>query len=362
MTERRTLTALGLMSGTSMDGMDAAIVRTDGERVGDLGPAATSVYDTAFHLRLQGELLRAYLDNEPKAETVRDLTLRHAEAVRRLLDDHGLATSDVDVIGFHGHTVLHRPGNQLTRQIGDGALLARATGIPVVSDFRSRDVAAGGQGAPFAPLFHAALATDLEKPLAVLNIGGIANVTWIGEDGSLIAFDTGPGNALIDDWTRRTTRRPMDEGGRLAARGQVDALVLATLLRHPYFRLPPPKSLDRSDFHRDAVKGLSPADGAATLTGLTAGAVARAVEFLPTPPRRWLVCGGGRHNASLMAALDQALEAPVDSVESVGWRGDVLEAQAFAFLAVRSLYGLPLSLPSTTGVPEPTTGGVLHRP
>ena len=362
MTERRTLTALGLMSGTSMDGIDAAVIRTDGERLVDPGPGTTTAYDRAFRQRLTEELRRAYMGGEPDADTVSDLTLRHAEAVSRLLDDNGLPASEVDIIGFHGHTVLHRPEDGFTRQIGDGALLARATGIPVVDDFRARDVAAGGQGAPFAPLFHAALAADLDKPLAVLNIGGVANLTWIGEDGTLVAFDTGPGNALIDDWTRRTTRHAMDEGGRLAAGGRVDALVLATLLRHPYFRVPPPKSLDRGDFQRDAVQGLSPADGAATLTGLTAGAVARALDFLPAPPRRWLVCGGGRHNPSLMAALCQALETAVEPVEAVGWRGDVLEAQAFAFLAVRSLYRLPLSLPSTTGVPTPTTGGVLHRP
>lgn len=337
-----------------MDGIDAAIVKTDGERVFDLGPSASETYDAEFRQRLR----RLIAGGGDEAGVSRDLTERHAGIVGRLLDGIGA----VDVIGFHGHTISHRPDIGTTRQIGDGAALARLTGISVVDDFRSRDMAAGGEGAPLAPLFHAALARDMEKPVAVLNIGGVANLTWIGPSGELLAFDTGPGNALIDDWTLDCTGRPMDEDGRLARGGEVDTRALATLLDHPYFLRPPPKSLDRDAFSAGPLAGSGAADGAATLTSFTAAAVARARDFLPAPPLRWLVTGGGRLNGRLMEALAQALEAEVEPVEAVGWRGDVLEAQAFAFLAVRSLRGLPLSLPGTTGVSRPVSGGVLHPP
>ncbi|MCB2099319.1 MAG: anhydro-N-acetylmuramic acid kinase [Rhodobacterales bacterium] len=358
--------ALGLMSGTSMDGIDAALVTTDGEHITDRGPHLDLPYPPAFQ-----NALRALLGRDARGEpgtdaVVRDLTLRHAQAVARLLDVAGLAPADVAVIGFHGQTTFHDPDAGLTVQLGDPALLARETGIPVVADFRLNDVAAGGQGAPFAPLYHAALAAssdgDLERPLAVLNVGGVANVTWIGADGAVLAFDTGPGNALLDDWCRRTIQRPMDEGGRLAKAGEPDGLALMDLLAHPYFRLPAPKSLDRDAFSAEPVAHLSPADGAATLVAFTAGAVARAKELLPAPPTRWLVCGGGRRNHELMAYLCGELQAAVDPVEAVGWQGDALEAQAFAFLAVRSLRGLALSLPTTTGVPEPCPGGRRYDP
>ena len=349
MRERRPLKALGLMSGTSLDGIDAAVIRTDGERVLEIVPALGIPYDGDFRARLRGVLgARGAAD-----DVERELTLLHAAAVERL------AAADVELIGLHGHTILHRPAEGLTRQIGDGALLARRTGILVIADFRSADVAAGGEGAPLAPLFHAALAAGIAKPLAVLNVGGVANVTWIGRDGHVLAFDTGPGNALLDDWVLQTTGKPFDGGGELARSGLVDAAALAHLTANPYFERPPPKSLDRDDFEGAAVAHLSPADGAATLTAFTAAAVAAARRFFPAAPERWLVCGGGRHNATLMAELALAVEAPVDPVEAVGWQGDFLEAQAFAFLAVRSLYGLPLSLPTTTGVERPTTGGTL---
>jgi len=334
-------------------------VRTDGERVLALGPALTLAYPATFRVRLRGVLGGDAAAGDGPA-VVRDLTLHHVRAVHDLLAGHGLGAADIDVIGFHGHTTEHRPRDGVTRQIGDARLLAAETGIPVVADFRSRDVAAGGEGAPLAPLYHAALAADLEKPLAVLNVGGVANVTWIGGDGTVIAFDTGPGNALIDDWALKAAGTPMDRDGELARGGRADAGVLEALLAHPYFGRPPPKSLDRDDFSIAAVADLGTADGAATLTAFTAHAVARARAFLPAPPRFWLVAGGGRHNGALMEALGAALEAPVAAVEEAGWQGDALEAQAFAFLAVRSLYGLPLSLPTTTGVPEPLSGGTLY--
>ena len=352
--------ALGLMSGTSMDGIDAAVLRSDGNRILDFGPALTVPYDADFRERLRG-----VIGENPVGDVdavAAELTLRHAAVVGELVEKCGDGYPRPELIGFHGHTVFHRPADAITRQIGDGGLLAAQTGIPVVADFRSMDVAAGGEGAPLAPLFHAALAADLEKPIAVLNVGGVANVTWIGEDGAVLAFDTGPGNAMIDDWVRATTGRPMDQSGHLARSGWVNTDVLQQLMDHDYFGRPPPKSLDRNDFSGQAVADLSPADGAATLSAFSATAVVKAAEAFPAPARRWLVCGGGRHNETLMAMFEEGLRAPVAPVEAVGWDGDFLEAQAFAFLAVRSARGLALSLPTTTGVRSPQTGGTLFQP
>lgn len=342
--------AIGLMSGTSLDGVDVAYIETDGEAQVTTGPALTRPYDEGFRARL-----RAVLGGRgPVAAVEQELTLAHAEAVRALVAEHGIAA--VDVVGFHGHTILHRPDQRRTWQIGDGALLARLAGSAVVADFRSADVAAGGEGAPLAPLYHAALAGTLEKPIAVLNLGGVGNVTWIGED-EILAFDTGPANALIDDWALRHTGEACDRDGALARSGRVDEAHLGRFLTHPFFSRTPPKSLDRDDFAGFVPQALGPADGAATLTAMTAASVARALEHLPRPPRRWLVTGGGRHNPVLMAELARRLGAPVEAVEQAGWNGDALEAQAFAYLAVRSLEGLPLSLPGTTGVSTPMTGG-----
>lgn len=349
-------TVVGLMSGTSMDGIDAALVRTDGAVRVEPVAFVTIPYEDGFRARL-----RSCLGGKGPVEAVeRELTEVHADAVCRLLAEAGMAARDVDLIGFHGHTIHHAPEERHTWQIGDGAHLARLTGIAVVNDFRTADVRAGGQGAPLVPLFHRALAEELPRPLAVLNVGGVANVTWIGRDGSVIACDTGPGNALVDDWVLRRNGARYDADGALAARGRVDARALAALLDHPYFERPAPKSLDRDAFDPAPVRSLSVEDGAATLTAFTAASVARVVPHLPEAPVRWLVCGGGRCNRTLMGMLADRLGVPVAPVEEVGWNGDALEAQAFAYLAVRSRKGLPLSVPATTGVPEPTTGGRFH--
>jgi len=348
--------ALGLMSGTSLDGIDAAIVATDGEDKVELGPCLTLPYDDVLR-----ERLRAVLGDPAAAGAVeRALTDAHAEAVGRLLDAHGLAARDIDVIGFHGQTVLHRPEQRRTWQIGDGARLAKLTGIRVVNDFRTADVAAGGQGAPLVPVYHRALSAALPKPLAVVNIGGVANVTWIGGDGSLLAFDTGPGNALIDDWILQHTGRRLDAGGALASLGRADATLLNRMLAHRFFDQPPPKSLDRNDFTHAAAAGLLPSDGARTLTAFSARAIARAQAHFPARPTQWLICGGGRHNPVLMTELASSVREPVQPVEAVGWRGDSLEAEAFAYLAVRVLKRLPTSFPSTTGAPQPICGGQAH--
>ena len=346
---------IGLMSGTSLDGIDLAYLATDGRARVAPGPAATVPYEDGLRALLRGVLGGA----GPVAEAERALTEAHAEAVERFVAEHRL---EADLIGFHGHTILHRPREGRTWQIGDGAGLAERLGIDVVGDFRSADVAAGGEGAPLVPLFHAALAAGLERPLAILNIGGVANITWLGAEATeILAFDTGPGNAPIDDWALRHTGMPFDRNGALARSGRIDGERLAAFLAHPWFGLPPPKSLDRDDFAAFSPDGLAPADGAATLTAMSAAAAARAVDHFPGPVRRWLVTGGGRRNPALMDELARRLAGPVDPVETVGWDGDALEAQAFAYLAVRSCAGLPLSLPSTTGVRGPMCGGRLFR-
>jgi anhydro-N-acetylmuramic acid kinase len=357
---RQVYHALGLMSGTSLDGIDVAAIATDGRRRVIPGPAQTVPYPEAFRDRLRSVL--GGVGPRADIEAVEaELTRLHAAAIAEFRARHPDVA--IELVGFHGHTILHRPAERRTWQIGDGALLARLAGIDVVADFRSADVAAGGEGAPLAPLYHAALA-GLAKPVAVLNLGGVGNVTWIGpgtnnNTDQILAFDTGPGNALIDDWVRSHTGQTADFDGALARAGQASAEHVARFLTLSYFDRPPPKSLDRDDFQAAIPDGLSLADGAATLTEMTAAAVAAATRYFPSPPREWLVCGGGRHNPAIIAALGRHLGATVRPVEAVGWNGDALEAQAFAYLAVRSLAGLPLSLPSTTGVPQPVRGGRL---
>jgi anhydro-N-acetylmuramic acid kinase len=342
------------MSGTSLDGIDVAAITTDGHDQVVAGPALTVEYKADFRERLRGVL--GGVGDVPAVEA--ELTRLHGEAIARFREQH--PDTPIELIGFHGHTILHRPDQHRTWQIGDGALLARLTGCDVVADMRSADVAAGGEGAPLAPLYHAALASNLAKPLAVLNIGGVANVTWVGAGkGEILAFDTGPGNALLDDWVRQNTGRNADIDGALARRGRISAPHVERVLAHPYFARHPPKSLDRDDFQRFLPRGLDAADGAATLTEITAATIAVARRHFPAPAREWLVCGGGRHNPALMDVLARLLQVSVRPVEAVGWNGDALEAQAFAYLAVRSVLGLPLSLPTTTGVPQPICGGRL---
>lgn len=352
------LNALGLMSGTSLDGVDAALIRTDGTSVTAHGPSLTLPYPAELRQRLRVLLDKApdlAPDNTELKSVEHLLTHVHVRAVQRLRQ---LAPDmPVDVVGFHGQTILHRPGR--TWQIGDAAYLSARTDLPVVHDFRTADVAAGGQGAPLVPLYHAALLHNRTVPTAVLNIGGVANLTLMTTDGAIIACDTGPGNALLDDWAYQHTGTPCDTDGQLAAHGQADPTRVERLLAHPFFHQPAPKSLDRLSFHNALAQlaGLGAADGAATLLAFTVQAIARTP--LPEQPQAWFVCGGGRHNPALMTALAQALPGAVYPAEQLGWNGDALEAECFGFLAVRSLAGLPLSLPTTTGVPSPQTGGRL---
>ncbi|MFH1158567.1 MAG: anhydro-N-acetylmuramic acid kinase [Pseudomonadota bacterium] len=352
---------IGLMSGTSLDGIDVALLRTDGEEHIECEAFLTVPYDD----KLRSEI-RACFGTPPEQlgrteGAARALTVAHAEAVHELLEKRRVRPDDVDLIGFHGQTVSHAPDKGWTCQIGDGALMASMTGITVVNDFRTADVRAGGQGAPLVPVYHQALADKLEKPVVFLNIGGVANVTYVGRKGELIAFDTGPGNALIDDWMLRKTGSKFDAEGKIALSGKVDEAVLKELLSHPYFSAVPPKSLDRNAFVSQAWEKLSVADGAATLSAFTVQSIVLACSHFPGQPKQWIVAGGGRKNRFLMEQLEKRLNAPVSSIDKLGLNGDAIEAEAFGYLAVRSVKGLPISFPKTTGAKKPMTGGKLHE-
>lgn len=355
--------AIGLMSGTSLDGIDAALIATDGKRsVKPLG-FVTVPYRADFRQRMRACFWNMAGDADPHvAATEVELTQLHAAAVALLLKRVRRAPTAVDFIGFHGQTIWHKPHERKTCQIGDGALLAKLTNIPVVNDFRTADVVAGGQGAPLVPLYHAALAGSMPRPLALLNIGGVANITWLGSGNEIIAFDTGPGNALLDDWMLRHTGTAYDADGKAASDGTVDWSVVNGALERDYFRRAAPKSLDRDEFNDLKTDHLSVADGAATLAMLTVAAVARGFQLLGRKPSLLLVTGGGRHHPMMMRWLSEMIGCPVQPVEAMNWNGDALEAEAFAYLAARHRLGLPLSLPSTTGVPEPITGGKTHLP
>ncbi|WP_343561303.1 anhydro-N-acetylmuramic acid kinase [Kiloniella sp. b19] len=360
---------LGLMSGTSMDGIDAALIRSDGERVLECGESFFRPYSLPERERIEGCLLQKDRSLEAVRALEEEQTLWHVEAVEQLMQKAGLSASDIALIGFHGQTLWHNPADRETLQIGDGALLASRTGIAVVNDFRAADVARGGEGAPFAPAYHAALARSAgggQETVAFLNIGGVSNVTLVrGElDDRMLAFDLGPGNALMDDWARAWTGQACDLDGEMAARGVVAQEVLSEALEHPFFRKSFPKSLDRNDFSLEffASRIERSEDVMATLAAFTVKAIGAGEALLPEKPAKWFVTGGGRHNPVLMKTLSEELSGEVLPVEARGWNGDVLEAQAFAYLALRSRLGLPLSWPGTTAVPEACRGGVLHQP
>lgn len=366
---------IGLMSGTSMDGVDAALVYTDGVRVDRLGPSLTLPYTTEMRDALKQAIHIASasavpIDMPAELKMIeQELTDWHAEAVFELLSVTDQPAVSVDLIGFHGQTISHRPERGWTWQIGDGGRLAGQTGIKVINDFRTADMEAGGEGAPLVPIYHAAMFARAQrhKTVAILNLGGVANVTWLSfeEDEAnpkMLAFDTGPGNAVLDDWAQLHTNQNYDQDGNLSARGISHEEVVMGMMATSYFDEPPPKSLDRDDFNTQAVRGLSAEDGAATLADFIVESVVAAQSHFPSPPEAWYVCGGGRHNATLMRRLRRRMPVLVDPVEVVGMRGDALEAEAFAFLAARSERGLPISFPETTGCKAPMTGGTAHLP
>lgn len=362
-----TYRAIGLMSGTSMDGVDIALIETDGDGKLAFGPTGFQPYSDADRVLLRQALDEAASLNDRKerpgtlALAERMVTERHAEAVETFLMDNDLSAASIDIVGFHGQTVLHRPKSRLTAQIGDGEALAARLKIDIAYDFRAADIMAGGEGAPIVPVFHRALvnATGLTGEVALLNIGGVANVTFVSEGAEPLACDTGPGNALIDDLMLARTGAPIDRHGHMAARGRVNEAALLRLLAHPYFDQPPPKSLDRNAFRLDAVKSLATEDAAATLTAFTAASVLRLFPHLPKPPQLLVVCGGGARNPILVRELVMRLPCKVTTASVVGWSADALEAQAFAYLATRAVRGLPITYPTTTGAPAPLAGGII---
>lgn len=370
-------TAIGLMSGTSMDGIDVAMLRTDGKNRVERCRAMSIAYEPAFRRRLAAALQtasRIAARNERPGDLASleaEITERHAEAVRAFLARENMDPGAILVVGFHGQTVLHRPADGLTVQLGDGQRLADAIAIPVIFDMRANDIAQGGQGAPLVPAYHAALARSLPGkfanmlPVMFVNIGGISNVTWIGRAGPPVAFDCGPGNTLIDQWVEAEGGIPFDQGGRIGSEGAVMRTVIEAYLANPFFELRGPKSLDRNDFTLEYVEGAELADGARTLAAVTAEAIYRAADNVPARPVLWIVSGGGRKNINIVNDLKRLAESDSATVllaEDVALSGDFMEAEAWAYLAVRALEGQPLTYPSTTGCRNPVTGGVLATP
>ncbi len=353
-----------------MDGIDLALIRTDG-----LGFVETGSWASCSYTPAQRTILRQAIEEavELKDRNARPgvlaaaeamITGAHAQIVSEFLAAGNIRASDIDVVGFHGQTVLHRPDQRLTVQLGDGAALAQMLKIPVVYDMRAADIAAGGQGAPLVPVFHQAFvrAAKLDGPVAVVNLGGVGNITYIDGDHDPIAFDTGPGNALIDDEMRLRFGQDYDEDGRIGGQGQVNQTALSTLLSHSYFKAPLPKSLDRNAFSREPVAALANEEAIATLTAFTAESLRAAQKLLPKPPKLWVIAGGGALNPTLLAMISNRVSAKVVIADDIGWPAQLMEAQAWAYLAVRSLKGLPLTFPTTTGVPVAMTGGVVSHP
>jgi anhydro-N-acetylmuramic acid kinase len=365
---------LGFMSGTSLDAVDMAVLETDGETIQGFGPAGERklTAETRAVVLAATEAAKGWARGTPEpavfADAARAVAQEHLAAAREFMAANAIQPADLDLIGFHGQTVLHeRPaGGRIGRtvQLGDGALLAKGLGVPVAFDFRTQDVAAGGEGAPLAPIYHAARAkaSGLEAPVAILNLGGVANITLIPSSGDMLAYDTGPANGMIDLWVQAKTDLRFDPDGRFAGAGRVDEAALAALLVHSYFEAPPPKSLDRYDIPMAPVEKLSLEDGAATLTALTAETVALAIRNAAEPPKALIAAGGGRLNPVLMQAIIARAGVPVKTAEDLGWRGDSIEAEAFAYLAARTKRGLPISFPGTTGAPQPMTGGRIVEP
>ncbi len=358
MNEHKVYRAIGLMSGTSLDGsIDVALIETDGH--GFVRPLRyyAHPYDIEIRDKVRGCFGKTVRD-EQVIEAEKLVTKAHIDAVKALGED-------ADIIGFHGQTITHDPDNGFTWQIGDALALAAAVGIDVVADMRQADIKAGGQGAPLLPLYHQALLSSHEKPVAILNLGGVANITYVdmsfrAKPRNLTAFDCGTANALMDDFMLKRTGKAFDEGGDLASKGIVNESIVKQFLTHPYFTKPPPKSLDRDAWSIDLVAELSDANGMATLSAMSVAGVARAIDHLPEKPSHIYVAGGGRKNDFMMESLAKTLSIPVSSVDILGWNGDATEAEGFGYLAVRAALGLPITLPTTTGAPKPLTGGRVY--
>lgn len=358
MSANKVYRAVGLMSGTSLDGVDVALIETDGQEYIKRLESETSHYTSS-----ERETIRSVFGKKkPDQATIlaeKMVTDKHIFVLRNFINLHHLEGT-LDVIGFHGQTIFHDPAEGFTWQIGDGAALAKAVGVDVVYNFRQADMKAGGQGAPLLPLYHQSYAANLPKPVAIVNIGGVSNITWLSGEG-ILAFDCGPGNALLDDFVLKRTGKTFDRDGALGRKGLIHQDIVAGWLKNSYFTAKPPKSLDRDAWDVAPLEYLSDEDGAATLTEFTAKGIYAALKHCPRKPKAFYITGGGRLNKFLMERLADVLAADVHKIEAIGANGDAVEAEGFAWFAVRSLLGLPLSVPDTTGVPAPTTGGVLYK-
>ena len=366
---------IGLMTGTALDGeVDMALLKTDGKTIDEFGVFKVNRYPNILKKDLSDCFYEAqewnFRGEKPLSfeKLENRITEFQSEAVLQLLKENSLKKNSINVVGFHGHTILHRPPRDnhegKTLQIGNGILMAKRLGIPVAYNFRSRDVREGGHGAPLCPIYHNCLMNQIEikKRTAVLNLGGVANITYNSFGNDLIAFDTGPANAPINDFIRSLGLGDMDINGEIASRGLVDEEKLKALLTNPYFSLPYPKSLDRFDFSQDLAKGLSPENGAALLTALVASSVCKALDLLPERPEVIILCGGGRKNLTVVNELEKRAKVIVKLAEDFGWRGDAIEAECFAFLGSRVINRLPISFPNTTGAKKPLTGGLVAIP
>lgn len=360
-TKKKIYRAIGLMSGTAMDGIDAALIETDGYDY--IRPIAFESVTHTDGLRAQ---LRACLNKTDRSadviESEKQFTLAQTPIINKLIKNMNLLKQDCDIIGFHGQTIHHNPDEKITIQLGDGQLLANEMGINVVYDFRTNDMKNGGQGAPFLPVYHRALVknSNLPLPVIILNLGGVGNITYIDDD-TMIAFDTGPANAMIDDWIKSNTGDNYDADGTIAAKGKADQARIDSFLSLDYFKKPYPKSLDRNDFKTISVDGLTLENGAATLTEMTIQSIARGIALCPKTPTALYVAGGGRHNSHMMQRITQTIDLPTHNIDILGWDGDATEAQGFAYMAVRSLLNEPISFPTTTGCSSPCVGGKLAK-
>jgi anhydro-N-acetylmuramic acid kinase len=356
--EKKIYRCIGLMSGTAMDGIDAAMIETDGD--GFIKPLGfvSIAHNEQLRERLKSQLNKIDFDKNIEC----DFTLAQLPAINNLLSQTGLTASDIDYIGFHGQTIHHDPDNGITVQMGDGQLLADKTDIDVVYDFRSNDMTHGGQGAPLLPVYHRALVSngDMNLPIVILNLGGVGNITWISND-DMVAFDTGPANAMIDDWIKSHTGQNFDEDGKIASNGVIDVKTLNEFLALPYFKKPYPKSLDRNDFQNVSIDGLNLEDGAATLTAMTVQSIAKGIDLCPQKPTAIYVTGGGRNNSFIMSEINRITNILTHSVDDLGWDGDAMEAEGFAYMAVRPTLGKPISFPKTTGCAQPAIGGILAK-
>lgn len=356
------------MSGTSLDGIDLAYLETDGHQILKIGPSLYRPYYQDFREKLSAILGQKVATDQIKA-IEQELTDHHIEVIKDFMKDFDLSADDIDLIGFHGQTIYHNPLEKKTWQIGDAQKMANHLGIDVVGDFRIQDVEAGGQGAPLVPIFHLALASQLQcqVPVCMVNVGGVANLTYMPTDHpeDIIAFDTGPGNALLDDWCLRYFQKAYDENGSISKKGKCNQAIIDDILSDAFFQSPAPKSLDRLHFHHylERLKELSADDGAATLLGLTVQSLLLAFKSVPQMPKQIILMGGGRKNANLVDQLKAALpEALIQSIDDLGLNGDFIEAEAFAYLAGRHMASLPYSFPKTTGVPQSMTGGKCYKP